>query len=405
MAYARRTRRSRMPLCQPRRRAPYKKKPRTTKKRTTGRKLTATERRSLATYHNPWLGKGLHPKIHDGSQNQSTGISSRTVGTLSTENDNLEGPQYLEVLLYPGINGGIVTNCRSSSSFTQSQPMGVVLGSEYHGSLSDIDINADAQNDNERVCLNAFEGKIHKWRTVSEAIHLSLLNPSQRDEGWWEAIRITPNEANYVLTPMNNKTNNQVDLSFHPSLQPFQAVSSLADNPTYNGGRLKDLHLHTFNLQHNDKNHLWQELPGRLRCPALGWQNQFNSYVTDGAILDSTNTLITTDYTAQNACTYQGMDCIYIRIHPRVATIGGSDIKFDHVVNQEVIYSHQSELSVHMSEDSGSHMQDFFKQMKANYPEMKDAAKALWNVYAGAAPSGPASPQGAGPPIMPQANP
>jgi len=339
--------------------------------------LNLHEKQVMATYFHPWAGASIHPKIPDGSMNQSTGVSSRNIMTMDIREKFLqETDEVLELILYPGINGGIVCNFLRDES---SQVLGAVYGSQYHGNILDIDVNTDLDGDGEQAVFKVFNGKLTKWRTVSQALHIALLNPSESNEGWWEACRITPNINDFCATPINNSTNNQESVSFHPDLEKVKTILAdvMADEPSYVNGTLRDIHKHTFKLQHNDKNHLWQECPEFVRPAMMSWDNTNHVYRNNQLFKDTSQSMFTTDREATRSLVYQGMDCIYLRIHPRSSTLGGSQIKIDQVMNHEIIYSASNELSNHMSDKASPDLQTQFKNVFANIHENSSAATQI----------------------------
>lgn len=157
---------------------------------------------------------------------------------------------------------------------------------------------------------------VQKWRIVSHALKISLINNAEENDGWWEAIRINPDvkDGSYVsgsVGPFYGILGgvNATSLPFVPDL-----LENWTQHPTYISGRLREIHTVMFKLNSTSTDH------------------DFLPLKNDGAISD----LLDPAY-----------DCILIRINGRITSESDNSktrLLFHGVSNQELIYKDNAVL-------------------------------------------------------------
>jgi hypothetical protein len=103
------------------------------------------------------------------------------------------------------------------------------------------------------------ESGVAQWRTVSQGIKFSLINPSEEDDGYWEAVRVPLEKRTdaMALVPLNknaidaHKINN-LGLFFNDEYYDIikSHEGSLVEQPGYQSGMLRDIHKKEFMLRH-----------------------------------------------------------------------------------------------------------------------------------------------------------
>lgn len=98
--------------------------------------------------------------------------------------------------------------------------------------------NVDAVGD-----PDATDFKIKEFRIVSAGLKLSLVNNSDTNNGYWEAIRVPNENIDFVGV--------KADLVSYCA----NATANLIDQPSYCTGKLKDIHKYVFQLKPDGNNH------------------------------------------------------------------------------------------------------------------------------------------------------
>lgn len=187
------------------------------------------------------------PKIPDGVANESLGVSLRKVETF-TDGASAE-PTAL--LLVPGLGIGMVirNDAASVAAITDYTNYGV-NAMEFTGASGWVNMSGITTADpaeGERIGLETDD--VAFWRLVSMGCRISLLNPDEENDGYWDACQVTPQqlEQNWQLQEINNPTGS----IFRNGLLPTKVLSNLvganiANERSYETGLLRDLHKHVF---------------------------------------------------------------------------------------------------------------------------------------------------------------
>jgi len=293
------------------------------------RYVTTKTPSSLIAMKNPFSGTNTSPKIPDGKAYDSAGLrlmTSKTITTLS------EGEIW--IMFFPGINNGIWIHHKGDNvEETSPYPQHFVVTK-----------SGDFFQQSENEC-------IAKWRLVSQALKISLINNDEMNDGWWESIRamisghqlrefgLINQNGKFIVGPGTAPAGNTTDPM--PGLD--MSTLNMVEHPTYSTGKLKDIEKVTFQLKPTGKDHDF------INCD-LVWKDDGTSPNT--AIMDT------------------NFDCIFIKIFGRRAADGNkpSNLLLHAVSNQEVIYDEGAILSRHHTkgENAGRHLLRVKNQINAS---------------------------------------
>mmetsp|Transcript_18518 Transcript_18518/g.27452 ORF Transcript_18518/g.27452 Transcript_18518/m.27452 type:complete len:479 (+) Transcript_18518:118-1554(+) len=229
-------------------------------------------------------------------------------------------------------------------------------------------------------------GQIGKWRTLSSALRLNLLNSDEYNDGWFEAIRMNERLAcnHWELTADGYKTqdtaagetfgfgNGGLDGAYvkpNDELIDHIETKNWAENPTYICDKLKNIHKYQFGLVPHQPVNMLKEVTrgyefnhGTLQtgdtpfavgdpsadlteCKKLTWRTNFQPGDIEATKL--IEDVIDFDH-----------DMVCIRIHPSMLRVNNqtevnqplisSKLLLDHVCNQEVVYDTDHQLAKFM---------------------------------------------------------
>lgn len=258
--------------------------------------------RSLA---DPFDATIAQPKILDGRVDRTAGLRFRITGDFTCKTS---APSY--VVLFPGFQNVIAWRGLDVEEVPIEFPNHIPDGTAA-GGLDGI-------------------------RIVSAALKLSLLNSSHENEGYWEAARFPLKEifasaATTITTPAGSLTKNRLN----PTTGTIEALAgTLASNPTFQTGKLRDLHRFQFKVNSMDTDH--------------EFVNTEASSFTVSNMLD------------------RRFDMVVIKIHGRVDATSPSVLHYDCVCNQEVVYNEATVAARIMGRSPAIPNMDHVLQ-KANY--------------------------------------
>lgn len=304
--------------------------------------------KQLAMYHNPFSTATKQPKIPDGKLNESLGITGQSVGELIAANVTstgaVENNGTMDIILYAGRNCGMLVKGDYKGQFSNGNTGGTAFTDPYSRfravgfrSMNDwIGSGVDASGNGEY----ALNDKYAYWRVVSTGLVLSLLNPAEEDDGWWEAVRIhEPADAmGYGVTAPNMSTSTTFMSCVPSGILNEASTEFISDQNSYTTGLLRDLKNHSFKLNplkhDHDVTHMYQTIQS-----AAVW---YNSYGTPAAARGAHNSFNDVAETYDfgkfiETSIDQSYDMIYIRIHGR-SSGNPSRLHFNIVSNQEVAF-------------------------------------------------------------------
>lgn len=255
----------------------------------------------LAVYRNAFSTATTNPKIPDGKAYHSSGVRLQAVKEFINDTTST-----MDFLLFPGLNNGLIMA-------KANQDNGRYMPYASHGVLDGTAPGPYTQNS---------ETAIDKWRVVSQALKITLINNSDENDGWWEAARVQlSNSTPIIVDPVatGNLVGTSTDLVTLPGVD---VERQMVENPTYVTGKLRDIHRHIFQLMPQGADHDFSELRG------------------------------TTDGSQESALALwdQNFDAIYIRIHGRTGAESPTRVMCHVVSNQEVVYDEAATLCRYHSE-------------------------------------------------------
>lgn len=282
--------------------------------------ITNAAYRQIAVMKNPFE-EVMNPKIPDGQCSQSLGFKNQAVA------DFVIGEDVVNIFFFPGIGAGMFIDKRRINDTT--------VGSAW------------MRFDNEHlkftfgggpaplVSLTQDDATLAaRWRVVSQACKVTLVNGTDDNDGWWEAIRFVPPKTpeDYDANDASGVIPAPVDGSFWGKISVgYGAGTNMINTPGYTTGKLRDLHKHMFYLQTHQNSHPFRELE-----KVYQWSND------EPQAHEWEQTL--------NALWDHSMDVVLLRIHGNSQIVANSCCKptrlmFHLVQNQEVIYANNGILS------------------------------------------------------------
>ena len=190
--------------------------------------------RQLGMYYNPFAKLTSQPKIPDGKCGKSLGFQTQTVREIT----GIVTTPVMHCLMYPGINSGLIVldDQEGDTAYTNVLNKSDVFG--YEGS-NDLDATALNYADGSGVVVQT--DNYAKWRIVSQGVKLALLNPSEQDDGWYEAIRINwPTSTDDWRLQSRDNIPDVTKQTLTPAglLANLKNLGSLANEASYSTGTL-----------------------------------------------------------------------------------------------------------------------------------------------------------------------
>lgn len=254
----------------------------------------------LAVYHNALSTATTNPKIPDGKCYNSVGLRLQSVKEFVND-----GTGEMEFLFFPGLNNACIARSCVGTGVERLMPY------TRHGTL-------DAGGEQEAG------GEIARWRVVSQAYKVNLINNSDENDGWWEAIRVQAynhgvlddgwglEAADGTAYVVGSQTPGEL-----PGINT--GIMSMVEHPTYVTGKLRDIHRHVFDLMPQGSDHDFNDIPYQI--------------IGTGGLVDTKN-----------------YDCIYLRVHGRAGATTPTRLMIHAISNQEVLYQETSTMSRFHSE-------------------------------------------------------
>lgn len=273
---------------------------------------------------NPFSTTISEPKIFDGEIKYTAGLKLRVTGEIecSTANNT-------NIIIFPGLTN-VMCWCTTpdNSDKTASPTTGNI---NIDGTLFKSHLSTPEDRKNVRVA-----------RLVGAGARFYLANPSDTNDGWFEACRLT---SHHFAGDSIFKSDTGGNLG-QAVLKVLSNDYDLGkNNKTYHSGELKDLKHWIFKLNSEDNDHKFSVVTGLNQTldPALN--------------------------NATALADFDQWDMIFIRIRGRRVPGSPSILRFDSMSNQEVVYSEESMLARLMT-DSPRHpnIEGFLEYSRVDKP-------------------------------------
>jgi len=291
----------------------------------------------LHVYHNPFATHTSQPKIPDGKAIHSIGFSTQFVEQI--DNSNAASDDVLHMLLYPGMNSALIV------SGTPTQAAAGSLGTRAYYVPAFQNSNGISWDTLVNPAVDAdvtMDDGYAKWRIGSLGLQLKLLNSVEEDDGWWEACRV--NEAllafDWQLSTVGDSTNRATDGCVTPlGLLGKLELREIANEPTYSTGLLRDLNRIQFECHPTGIEHDFQQQKKQVELESGDYL--YSSGARQGSLLTESPAVFNL---IENFVDF-GHDMVYIRLHCRPRSQGGSRFHVNCVSNQEIVYDTNDRLA------------------------------------------------------------
>lgn len=229
------------------------------------------------------------PKLWDGKKQASSGIRLRTTGEITLSQ---LGPSYICVV--PGLS-----TCLAWETDAETDKYNL----PFRGHLGTV---IDRSN-------------VKLARIVSTGLRLTMINNSDQNEGYWEAARISVQPSDFEVDSVTGALRYKLTQPATPTLpgtglggsNPVPNIT-LSNHQTYQSGKLRDLENYQFKLNSVDDDHQYTPI---FEPPSADM------------FLDQT------------------FDMLLIKLHGRQQNTGPTQLMYDAVSNQEVIYLEDTSLA------------------------------------------------------------
>lgn len=322
----------------------------------------------VKTLYNPFDTSNGQPKWPDGKATYSIGRRHQATSEITLDD--------YYVFLFPGAvnwclacrrNGGDGTEVWANHSTNISFNYAFSVYPRLNPNDANDGISPDLKAVQWEVGLDGFVS----WRPVSYAVHCQLLNTTDRNEGWYEAVRFNRNSLVFpwgilggVGTPLGNGNYIKGTPHFHnggicPNAQNLIQTENNAwdDHPSYITGELQDIHNAVFQLNHIKQDNDFQRIMP-IKFPMNGWTfdtilHQRDDVINAGEMEVYTPRIEVSPgdqhMAAEDVPTKDdisplmsdAMDCIAIHIHATT----GTKLLLHSVANQEFLCAENSQMS------------------------------------------------------------
>lgn len=330
-------------------------------KTTTSRTRKAIVKGSSAAAHhavrvNPFSQATSQPKIPDGLMHTSLSRRLQSVFELGSGAGSLGGTE-MYIVMGPTLGVPlIVGNSELGVLKRNASP----VDPSFHGFVGQtvgMTITENNENNESQLGLTAIKtaGKdinffnavpFSQWRIVSQGLRLELTNARDEDDGWWEACRFNwrRNLKDITVTPLNGEVSSIADAAY--GVAPSQILLDhlifnvpMIEQPGYKTGLLRDLHKTEFRLHPKTKTHDPVSMERRI------YAKEGIDYTVDSAdimeFLETSNnaSLLAKSYVDDN------MDWIFIKLHCRKNSKGGSQFATNLSQNLEIAFNPESDFA------------------------------------------------------------
>lgn len=285
--------------------------------------------RQMATLYNPFSMKNNQPKWPDGKVTYSIGRKHQAASELNAEE--------AVICLFPGVNNWCTAYL--STANTTGAKFNLFLNHQSQLSVSYTYEEVTAKTlKYHQWTLPPTTFRFDAWRPVSYAMQIRCINNDEKNEGWYEAIRIPKPCMDHTFgICIDNESNNVPTVQVGNVLPQSQILQkwSVADHwtcqPTYVTGKLKDIGNYMFQLNHQLRDNDLQPLKNFNVLEDAAITEEFTLYnasMTNGLHLVFPKDKVTTQETFtgadvedfRNTVYNNNLDIILVRIHGQTDT-------------------------------------------------------------------------------------
>jgi hypothetical protein len=190
-------------------------------------------------------------------------------------------------------------------------------------------------------------GAFAKWRIVSQALRMELVNSDEENDGWWEACRFSwsPRAGHIELTSIDGgTTSSALGAAFGEDwLADIGIPMAMVEQPGYKTGLLRDLKKIEFPLHHQSTTHEPVQINEIMQ--SIGNTDHTYKSSTVTAKLSATSAI---GNQMMDQYIDKDMDLIYLRLHCRTnngSSSAGSKFMLNMIQNVEVNFAPTSDFA------------------------------------------------------------
>lgn len=314
---------------------------RKTARKSTPRQMTECQKQ-MNMYLEPFSRATKQPKIPDGKVGESLGFQTQAVSELIARDSDGE----MTILLFPGISSGVIAYGQETTESASISSNRFKLMT-YSGS-NNVNYNFLTSNGGGLV---SFQDDYSMWRVVSQGLRLSLLNPAETDDGWWESSRLHVGHktTDFALAPGVNKSFGHLV----PDGICLDGRSlNIVNETSYSTGTLRGLKDHVFKLHPVKDDHDFVH----PRMTTLTDASDISNINSDNIVRFDSGSEAAMELI--NSAIDQSFDMILIKIHGRTDANNRTRLHANLVCNQEIVYqATETESRFHTSTEKDVNME------------------------------------------------
>lgn len=300
---------------------------------------------------NAFSNETNQPRFPDGRANESTGLRYMS----NTEIEVTVGG-FMEIIMFPGLNTCVAFKNATSKSLGAYTSLENSYNVKLQGVNNNVigDVNFTGSNLTFDQNSNSY---VAKWRGVSYGMFFQTVNNADENDGWWEAIRISPSQdvKDYGFTFAQATTEPQPLHIWHD----FPDMGGdMVNQVSYSQGVIRDIQKVLFQLNHEVGERDFVDMNKKM---AIGLGTGTNTLTPTAIPLDALKTnpgaqflgLSIPDVAnissrlkdeAISQFFDQGFDCIYLRIHGADSSTGRSATRLTctAAMNMEIMYDEKA---------------------------------------------------------------
>ena len=210
-----------------------------------------------SVYINPFSTLTDQPKIPDGKAIESLGVGYRE--TFEVQDGHATEPTCF--LLVPALGLGVVIKNDNTSVTNFANDTRACYVRDFETAPGMLNVVGITSSQAEGQVLTLDNQDVAHWRCVSTGMRISLLNPQEEDDGWWDSCVFNANDnASHWESVQRLGTGNPVGTDHR--LVPYALLDptvGIANERSYETGLLRDLHKRMFKCKPNRDDHKFND--------------------------------------------------------------------------------------------------------------------------------------------------